>query len=278
VSLGTERGGSRRACVTSPVLEEKNGVSNGGAEQWREVFGEAEYRLAQRYLERVEEALQVAVPECGPLTEAAQYLLRAGGRRIRPLATLGMCDALGGRWPDAIEGAVAVELIHTASLIHDDILDHSDVRRGQPALHKRFGMNVAVLTGDMLSFAALHRVAALPPAQRLLAEACLSMCRGEVMRDHVESARLKSGVLFRTAAEMGAMAARAEGRLRALARRFGEALGTAYQLRDDELDQEGDIPPEPFARQACSALDALPDSPARRLLEGLVRFAWQRSK
>jgi len=249
---------------------------NSSADQWKHVLGEAEYRLAVTYLDCIESGLRAAASECGGLTEIARYVIAGGGRRVRPLVTLATCDALAGRWANAAQGAVAVELIHTASLIHDDIIDRSEVRRGQATAHLRFGTNLALLSGDMLVFTALETAHALSGAVKVLTAACCSMCLGEVTTDRVESGRLKTGALFRAAAEVGALGAGASEDQIRLFGHYGESLGTAYQLRDDELDGDGCVSPRRFADEAHADLADLPASCAKELLVQLTRFAWER--
>jgi len=247
-------------------------------EWWEGALGEAESQLAGSYLKCLEPALLAALPDCRLLTEVAQYLIRAGGRRVRPLVTLAMCDALNGVLSNALQAAAAVELIHTASLIHDDILDGSDERRGQPAAHLKFGTNLALLTGDMLIFAAFDAAQPLDGAVSILNAACRSMCLGEVTEDRVASARLKGGALLGAAAELGALAAGAPGKTLRSAGQYGEKLGTAYQLRDNQLDEEQGSSPRRFADDASSELAHLPASCAKDLLVQLTRFAWQRTR
>jgi len=251
-------------------------VHNKAACCWKEFLGTAEYRLASSYLERFEGELRAFVPECGSLSRIARSIIVAGGRRIRPLTTLAMCDALEGTWPDAIVLAVAVELVHTASLIHDDIMDGSRQRRGQAAAHIRFGMGMALLAGDMLYFAAIEAAESHPQATGILNTACRAMCLGEVTKTPLESARLKSGSLFRAAAQLGALAAGAEGEAFATAGRYGEKVGTAFQLRDDELDMGRTAHGERLVDEACEQIAALPASDAKQLLVQLARFAWRR--
>jgi len=187
-----------------------------------------------------------------------------------------MCDVLGGRWRDALSLASAVELIHTASLIHDDILDGSQERRGKPAAHIKFGKQMALLAGDMLYFAAVEAADSWPGAVKILNLACRSMCLGEVTRARVEADRLKGGSLFRAAAELGALPAHADPALFKMAGEFGEKLGTAYQLRDDVLDGEATVQGDDLASQACKEISRLPASAAKELLVQLAWFACRR--
>jgi len=253
-------------------------MDDSSLQGWRSALGAPAYELASAYVDLVESGLQEAAGRCGPLSEVACYVIAAGGRRIRPLVTLAMCEALGGNCARARGLAVAVELVHTASLIHDDILDGSEQRRGLRAAHLHFNTKLAVLTGDMLCFTALTGASALPGAADVLAAACRAMCIGEVTEDPLDSARLKTGALFRAAAELGAMAAAATDDLLRSAGRYGEKLGTAFQLRDDQLDGDANAPPDAYAKEARAAIAHVPDSPAKKLLVQLTRFACQRSR
>ena len=257
--------------------ERNVGIVNTEAQTyWKQYLGAAEYRLAGSYLQNLERELRASIPECGHLSQVAHAVISAGGRRMRPLTTLAMCDALRGPWSDAIPLAVAVELVHTASLIHDDILDGSRQRRGQPAAHIRFGVKMAILAGDMLYFGAIEAAKPYPQAIGILNVACKALCLGEITEAHLESARLKGGSLFRAAAELGALAAGAEGEAFATAGRYGEKVGTAFQLRDDELDAGRAAHGEHLVDEACEQISDLPASAAKQLLIQLAQFAWRR--
>ena len=130
----------------------------GGASPgyWKAFLDEPEYRLAAGYLALVEERLRTAIEGLGTVGKVAAYVIEAGGRRTRPLVTLATCEGLGGDRQEAAAPAVAVEMLHTASLIHDDIVDGSRRRRGVPAAHVEFGTGAALLAGDLLCFAALQ--------------------------------------------------------------------------------------------------------------------------
>jgi len=253
-------------------------LSEKAAHAWRKAIGGPGCQLAVAWLDRLEGALWAAVPECGPLTEAAQYLISAGGRRMRPLVTLAACQVLGGEPRRALPLAVAVELVHTASLLHDDILDGSPERRGRPAVHVKFGRETALLAGDMLYFAAMSAAEPFPGAVGVLNAACRDMCLGEVTEQQVEAARLKGGSLFRAAAQLGALGAGADERSFRAAGRYGELLGTAYQLRDDVLDGEGVADGQDLVQRACWEIRTWPDSPAKTLLQRLAEFAWRRTE
>ena len=195
------------------------------------------------------------------LQEAMRYSLLAGGKRVRPVMTLAFCDMLGGQWREALPFACALELVHTYSLIHDDLpcMDDDDLRRGRPTCHKVYGETMAVLAGDALQGEAFGLIAAAPAMtaqQRIDAVAVLSaacggdgMVAGQVLdMDHLAQGeadlrllhRLKTGAMLQAAAELGCVAAGADEGLRQRARDYGCHIGLAFQVRDDVLDVVAD--------------------------------------
>ena len=195
------------------------------------------------------------------LQEAMRYSLLAGGKRVRPVMTLAFCDMLGGQWREALPFACALELVHTYSLIHDDLpcMDDDDLRRGRPTCHKVYGETMAVLAGDALQGEAFGLIAAAPAMtaqQRIDAVAVLSaacggggMVAGQVLDvDHLAQGetdlrllhRLKTGAMLQVAAELGCVAAGADDGLRQRARDYGCHIGLAFQVRDDVLDVVAD--------------------------------------
>ena len=192
------------------------------------------------------------------LQEAMEYSLLAGGKRIRPVLTLETCRMCGGSLQAALPFACGVEMIHTYSLIHDDLpaMDNDDLRRGRPTNHVVYGEATAILAGDGLLTAAFEQLAGAElPAERVVAAvACLSRCAGPagmvggqaldmageghaLTRKELELLQsLKTGALISAAARLGAIAAGAdEGKLRQIDR-YAQALGRAFQVRDDMLD------------------------------------------
>ena len=195
------------------------------------------------------------------LQEAMRYSLLSGGKRVRPVMTLAFCDMLGGQWREALPFACALELVHTYSLIHDDLpcMDDDDLRRGRPTCHKVYGETMAVLAGDALQGEAFGLIAAAPAMtaqQRIDAVAVLSaacggdgMVAGQVLdMDHLAQGeadlrllhRLKTGAMLQAAAELGCVAAGADYGLRQRARDYGCHIGLAFQVRDDVLDVVAD--------------------------------------
>ena len=196
--------------------------------------------------------------------EAAKYSAMAGGKRLRPVIVLEFCRLCGGDIEKALPFACALEMIHTYSLIHDDLpcMDNDDLRRGRPTCHKAFDEATAVLAGDGLLTAAFETASAAKdvPAEtivrciRILGEnaGMNGMIGGQVLDMGAEHRKisldelrllqkLKTGCLLRAACELGCAAAGAtdEDTL-ARARAYGEKLGLAFQIEDDILDIEGD--------------------------------------
>ena len=176
--------------------------------------------------------------------EAAKYSALAGGKRLRPVIVLAFCRLCGGEADKAMPFACALEMIHTYSLIHDDLpcMDDDDLRRGRPTCHKAFDEATAVLAGDGLLTAAFETAAA---AKGLDAEAVLLDLGAEHRRISLDALNLlqslKTGCLLRAACELGCTAAGCtDARTLEAAREYGEKLGLAFQIQDDILDIEGD--------------------------------------
>lgn len=193
------------------------------------------------------------------LFSAMRYSLLAGGKRLRPLLVLEFCRLCGGNVENAIPFAAAMEMVHTYSLIHDDLpcMDNDDFRRGKPTNHKVYGEAVAVLAGDGLLTAAFYQLAKadLPAEARIQAVAILSECAGELgmvggqvldmeSRQCTESEVLniqsrKTGALIRSACLMGVVAGSGSLQQMEGAATFADCLGLAFQIRDDMLDVIG---------------------------------------
>ncbi len=228
-------------------------------------FDRKQYLEARRLT--VEEALEVALPQQdGPETrvvEAMRYSLFAGGKRLRPILCLAASEAVGGEVQAAMPAGCALEMIHTYSLIHDDLpaMDDDDLRRGKPTNHKVFGEAIAILAGDGLlteAFVLLSDYNSLLPERAVqvigvIAEAASyrGMVGGQVVdilsqnkRADLETVQQmhsrKTAALIAAATESGALAGKgSEAQVAALAR-YGRAIGLAFQIADDILDIEGD--------------------------------------
>ena len=215
-----------------------------------------DYRLlAEKYLE---EAIPAPQGEKDGLAEAMRYSLLAGGKRVRPVLTLAFADMLGADLQQVLPVACALEMIHTYSLIHDDLpcMDDDDLRRGKPTNHIVFGECTATLAGDALQSLAIETLMSAPLESNRLARCGLElakaagyrgMCRGQFLDMRGEGKLLsaeelneindfKTGALLSAACLLGAAAAGANEQQMNAARSFGLLLGLAFQIRDDMLD------------------------------------------
>jgi octaprenyl-diphosphate synthase len=208
------------------------------------------------------------------LGAAARHSLLAGGKRLRPLLTCAVMRACGRDPGPVAEVIAAVELIHCGTLLHDDVIDEAETRRGRPAAHVAHGTHTAILAGDLLLALALERLArhGCAALQVAAATTIVDVCQGEVLErqqlfdPEVDLARarlvnhLKTAALFGYAAEAGALLAGAFDREREAARAFGRALGDAFQTVDDLLDWEGDAGTvgKPVGRDLAGGLVTVP--------------------
>lgn len=214
--------------------------------------------------EAIDRRLAALLPEASGaaarLTETARYVLLAPGKRLRPLLAMAAAEHWGGDPWLALDAGCAVEMVHAASLVLDDLpsMDDAALRRGRPTAHRAFGEDLAVLAAVALlarAFAVLGEMEAIAPAGRLRLVSRLGGAVGfdgltagqtrdlhELDGDEAALRRLnhqKTGVLFELAAEAGALAAGVADGEALRARQYGEHLGAAFQLRDDLLDLEG---------------------------------------
>ena len=189
------------------------------------------------------------------LQAAARHLVAAGGKRIRPTVALLSCGACGGDMAAAVPFGVAAELTHSATLLHDDVIDDGPIRRGMPASRVIWGNTVSVLAGDWLLTRSLEITAGHPAAARALPALLATMRRlveGEVKQlslrggfrateqDYFQVIEGKTASLFGWACAAGGWAAGQDGDVPAALGRFGEGIGTAFQLVDDALDYAAD--------------------------------------
>ena len=202
-------------------------------------------------LQAVEDLLLSVTQSAVPLlSQTSAHILRAGGKRLRPRLVLLAHEATGGEKPDyAVPLAAAVEIIHTATLVHDDINDQGTLRRGHETVNARWGKTYALLTGDFLFTKTYEVMAAYPPRfNRSLAKAALELVEGETLQMHAaKEGKLdretyyqiiakKTAALFVACVELGAMAAEAsEAYIKALTD-YAFDLGMAFQITDDILD------------------------------------------
>jgi geranylgeranyl pyrophosphate synthase len=210
----------------------------------------------------------------GRLLEAMHYAATGPGKRLRPAIVVAACEACGGTRDDALACALAIEMLHAYTLVHDDLpaMDDDDERRGRPTVHKRFDEAIAILAGDGLLTAAFAALATLgaraADAVEVLARraGAFELLAGQALdlttrpRDRTELERVhaaKTGALFAAAAELGGIAGRADTARREALARFGMALGIAFQHADDRDDDEHIIPAgEAAARMRHLCADA----------------------
>lgn len=221
--------------------------------------------LMQRYMDRTEEYLARCFTNEAPqkkLFDAMRYSLLAGGKRLRPVMVLAFCELCGGNAENALPFAAALEMVHTYSLIHDDLpcMDNDDYRRGKPTNHRVFGEATAVLAGDGLLTAAFGQLASAKlPAERIVeAVRVLSLCAGEMgmvggqvldmdaetrictEQEVIDIQSRKTGALISAACQLGVIAAGGSSKQQTAAAQYADSLGLAFQIQDDILDVIGD--------------------------------------
>lgn len=219
----------------------------------RDYKAQIEKRLAELLPER-------AVPHAR-LSEAMRYSLMAGGKRLRPILTMAFCAASGKNAAEGLDFGCAVEMLHTYSLIHDDLpcMDNDELRRGKPTNHVVYGEWLALLAGDALQAEAFSVIASAGKSPEITANAVKvlsfaagfgGICGGQYLdlagegvgQDENELKlmhEMKTAALIAASCELGCIAAGAGEAQRAAAREYGQRLGLAFQLRDDILDVEG---------------------------------------
>lgn len=191
------------------------------------------------------------------LRDGCRYVMRGGGKRIRSTLVILSCEAVGGAAAQALDAAVAVEMMHNFTLVHDDIMDNADARRGRPTVHKKWNTSTALLVGDVLlgeAYRTLDRThrGGLRTLFNIFTRGLLHVCEGQALdlefetrrnvtvREYFRMIEKKTGSLIATATEIGGVAGGGTPRQRAALRRFGLALGRAFQVQDDLLDVVAD--------------------------------------
>ena len=201
----------------------------------------------------IEKLLPVMHPR--GLYEASRHLVDSGGKRLRPSMLLLAAEAAGGEALALAPAAVSIELVHNFTLIHDDIMDNADVRRGRPAVHKILGQSGAILAGDTLyskAFQVLGMTAASPErilgAMNMLSRTCTAICEGQWLdmefeskdrvteNEYMEMIEKKTGVLYGASAGMGGLLAGASPEVVRALDEFGRLTGMGFQLQDDVID------------------------------------------
>ena len=228
--------------------------------------------LRKELLILIEKALnELEVPPAPvSLYEPYQYTLSVGGKRIRPLLTLLASGMIGGSVEDAIPAALAVEVLHNFTLVHDDIMDSADTRRGQPSVFKKWDENVAILSGDLM-FADAYRLLNFYGMSdeyskneyflmnSTFNKAVITVCEGQaydmefvnrinvLLDEYIQMISGKTGALLAASLKMGGIAAHANTEQRKILFRLGMEMGIAFQIQDDLLDATAD--PEKFGKR-----------------------------
>jgi octaprenyl-diphosphate synthase len=186
--------------------------------------------------------------------QIAEYIIAGGGKRLRPALVFLAAGATGYRGEHHVELAAVVEFIHTATLLHDDVVDESELRRGRKTANAEFGNAASVLVGDFLYSRAFQMMVGVGSMRvmEVLADATNAIAEGEVLQllnahnvaiteaDYLEVIRRKTAKLFEAAAQLGAILGKASAGLEVGLASYGMHLGTAFQLIDDVLDYSGD--------------------------------------
>jgi octaprenyl-diphosphate synthase len=208
----------------------------------------------QPQLEEVEARIARQAAAFDPAIEGyVTYAIGGRGKRLRPLMALLSGGVTGGITSGHLDLAVIVELIHIASLVHDDIMDEAERRRAQPTVNARWGNSLSVLLGDCLFAQALNLASNFEKAEisRVIARAAREVCSGEIIQtqrrfdlhlaidDYLRIVEMKTGSLFAAAAELGAVLNGVNGETSAALKKFGSKVGAAYQIYDDCLDIAG---------------------------------------
>ena len=194
------------------------------------------------------------------LYDAAGHLIINGGKRLRPYMVIKSCQILGGKTSKAMPAASAVEMVHNFTLVHDDIMDNDEMRHGVPTVHKKFGMPVAILAGDVLFSKAFQIISnsklsgnAMTQLISRLATACVEVCEGQIMdikmaegkkipsqSEYIKMIGKKTAALFDVSCAMGAICATNKTTDVANLSSFGNNLGIAFQITDDLIGVMGD--------------------------------------
>ncbi|MCD4709465.1 MAG: polyprenyl synthetase family protein [Bacteroidales bacterium] len=211
---------------------------------------------AQNLVER--HIQNLSIPDTPPeLYEPVRYILSLGGKRIRPALVILACDLFAGTVESALIPAMAIEVFHNFTLLHDDIMDHSERRRGSPTVHVKYNENVAILSGDVMSILASRLMNQAPGVvlnvvQDVFTKTAMQVCEGQQMdmnfeelptvseEEYLTMIELKTAVLIAASLKIGAILGGSSQRDAEDLYEFGRNLGIAFQLQDDLLDTYGD--------------------------------------
>lgn len=190
------------------------------------------------------------------LYEPIDYALKAGGKRLRPVLTIMICDFYGNNLEDAMNPAIAIETFHNFTLVHDDIMDNAPIRRGRPTVFNKYGSNIGILSGDTMftkayEFVTLTREDKLPAVLKVFTKTAMEVCEGQqldmnfetmpevTMDQYMQMILLKTAVLMGACLKIGAILGNATSEQCEAIYQFGEHTGMVFQLQDDLLDTFG---------------------------------------
>ncbi len=244
------------AALLAPLYSALVKISANGTAAPKSAAGPLErvFRPVQAELEEVGRRITAQVDAFDPAIEGyAAYAIGGGGKRLRPLLALLSGGATGSLGSEHVDLAVIVELIHLATLVHDDIMDDAERRRSQPTVNARWGNSLSVLLGDVLFAHALNLATDFDDTRisRTIARAATEVCSGEMIQtqrrfdlklsraEYFRIIGMKTGALFACAAELGAVLSGAPEEVVRQLKTYGAQIGTAYQIYDDCLDVAG---------------------------------------
>ena len=224
------------------------------------------------------------------LYDAAGHLIVNGGKRLRPYMVIKSCQILGGKSSSAMIAASAVEMVHNFTLVHDDIMDNDEMRHGVPTVHKKFGMPIAILAGDVLfskAFQIISESKLSPKATThlisRLAKACVDVCEGQLLdikmadekripteKEYITMIGKKTAALFDVSCAMGAISATNKPKDISNLSTFGKNLGIAFQITDDLIGVMGDpkVTKKPVGNDLREGKKSLPILMAIKLAKG----------
>jgi len=224
------------------------------------------------------------------LYDAAGHLIIHGGKRLRPYMVIRSCQIVGGKSSNAMNAASAVEMVHNFSLVHDDIMDNDEMRHGVPTVHKKYGMPIAILAGDVLFSKAFQIISdsklsdnATTQLVSRLAKACVDICEGQLLdvkmaeerkiptqKDYITMIGKKTAALFDVSCAMGAICASNKAKDVSNLSTFGRNLGIAFQITDDLIGVMGDpkITKKPVGNDLREGKKSLPILMAIKLAKG----------
>ena len=246
---------------------------------WKKIVGPVE-----PFLHAVTQQLMRQAHDFDPQIVAyARHALNNGGKNLRPTLVALAARCFGPPSAAHIQAAVIIEMVHLATLVHDDVMDEAEIRRGSPTLAAKWGNEIAVLFGDCLFAQALIQAASFPTTEvcRAVAQATKTVCSGETLQtqqrrnfraarnDYFRVIEMKTGELFTLSCDLAALLSDAPPARRAALREFGAAVGTAYQVYDDCVDLFG---------TEAEAGKSLGTDLAKGKLTWPVLLAWERAK